>query len=70
MRMAYEFMNTQQVAEEFFNGTCDYQKILRMVRAGTIPAVKIGKSYVYRREALENWADKNFSCPAWAKIKL
>ena len=67
--MKCEFLNTQQVADEFFNGAFDNQKVLRMVRNGILPAVKIGKGYVYRKEALEDWADKNFSCPAWSKIK-
>ena len=68
-KMKCEFLNTQQVADEFFNGVFDNQKVLRMVRKGILPAVKIGKGYVYRKEALEAWAEKNFSCPAWSKIK-
>ena len=64
------FMTAKQVAIDFFEGECNYQKVLRLTRKGYLPAVKLGKSYLFRRAELEHWADENFSKPAWAKIKI
>ena len=47
--MSAEFMTAKEVAEEFFNGTCSYHKVLRLTRIGTLPAMKMGKSYLYRK---------------------
>ena len=55
-----EFLDTKDVADEFFNGGCKYQKVLRLTRAGILPGIKLGKSYVYRKENLEEWARQNF----------
>lgn len=55
-----EFLDTKDVADEFFNGVCSYQKVLRLTRAGILPGIKLGKSYVYRKENLEEWARQNF----------
>ena len=65
-----DFMNARQVASDFFHGSCNYQKVLRLTRKGILPAVKLGKSYLYRRNDLEHWAIINFSKPAWSKIKI
>ena len=35
-----------------------------------IPAMKMGKSYLYRKTELEKWAELNFSRPAYAKAKF
>lgn len=63
------FMTAKDVAENFFNGECSYGKVLRLTRIGTLPAKKIGKSYLYRKEDLERWAEINFARPAFAKLK-
>ena len=65
--MKTEFMTAKEVAEEFFNGECSYYKVLRLTRNGMIPAMKMGKSYLYRKTELEKWAELNFSRPAYAK---
>ena len=64
-----EFITAKEVSEEFFNGTCNYQKVLRLTSKGVLPAVKLGKSYVYRIPDLDAWAERNFSKPGWAKIR-
>ena len=64
------FMTAKQVASDFFNGECNYQKVLRLTRKGQLPAVKLGKSYLFKRSELERWAAENFSKPAWRKIKV
>ena len=68
--MKTEFMTAKEVAEEFFNGECSYDKVLRLTRNGMIPAMKMGKSYLYRKTELEKWAELNFSRPAYAKAKF
>lgn len=68
--MIQEFLNAKQVAQEFFNQECSYQKVLRLTRSGVLPAKKYGKSYLYKREELEKWASNNFSKPASAKNKI
>ncbi|MBQ6296738.1 MAG: helix-turn-helix domain-containing protein [Selenomonadaceae bacterium] len=68
--MGQEFLNAKQVAVEFFNGECNYMKVLRLTRLGVIPAKKFGKSYLFKRSELENWAADNFSRPAVSDIKL
>ena len=65
-----DFMTAKQVAIEFFNSELGYQKVLRMTRNGVLPAVKIGKSYLYQRSQLRKWADTNFSKPACARIRV
>lgn len=64
------FMTAKQVAKDFFNDECNYQKVLRLTRKGYLPAVKLGKSYLFKRSELERWASDNFSRPAWSKIKV
>ena len=68
--MKTEFMTAKEVAEEFFNGECSYYKVLRLTRNGMIPAMKMGKSYLYRKTELEKWAELNFSRTAYAKAKF
>lgn len=68
--MEYDFLTAKQVAIDFFNGECNYQKVLRLTRTGYLPAVKLGKSYLFRRSELEHWSDINFNKPAWAKMKM
>ena len=68
--MQSEFLTAREVAEVFFNGGGSYHKVLRLTRQGVIPGMKLGKSYMYRREELEKWAELNFSRPAYAKPKL
>ena len=68
--MSEVFLNAKDVAAEFFNGECNYQKVLRLTRKGFLPAVKLGKCYLFKRSELERWADDNFSKPAWSKIKV
>ena len=68
--MKTEFMTAKEVAVEFFNGECSYYKVLRLTRNGMIPAMKMGKSYLYRKTELEKWAELNFSRPAYAKAKF
>lgn len=65
-----DFLSAKDVAVEFFNNKCSYQKVLRLTRKGDIPAVKLGKSYLFKRSELERWADVNFKKPAWSKIKV
>lgn len=68
--MAIQFMTANQVATEFFEGQCSYQKVLRMTRQGILPGMKIGKSYLFRCADLEKWASENFCNRAWSKVKL
>ena len=69
-KMDIVFMTAKQVAKDFFHGECSYQKVLRLTRSGYLPAVKLGKSYLFKRSELERWANENFSKPAWSKIKV
>ena len=68
MFMSQEFLTAQQVAREYLNDVCSYHKILRLTREGEIPARKLGKSYIYRRSNLDEWATDQFSCPATNEI--
>lgn len=70
MKMSQTFMDAKQVSCDFFNGMCDYQKVLRLTRNGYLPGKKLGKSYLYIREELEKWAETNFSKPVCSKMKL
>ncbi|WP_427112718.1 helix-turn-helix domain-containing protein [Megasphaera sueciensis] len=65
-----EFLTAAEVVTDFFNGKFHYQSVLRMTRQGKLPAVKIGKGYLYRRSELEKWAENNFATPCWSKIKI
>ena len=68
--MQQEFLNAKQVAEKFFNGECSYYKVLQLTREGILPAKKIGKSYLYKKEELEKWAEINFSSSAYYDIEI
>ena len=46
-----------------------YQAVLKLTREGLLPAIRQGKSYIYEKEAVDQWVSKNFSTPAWAKMK-
>lgn len=63
--MNQEFLNAKHVADSFFNGECSYYKVLRLTREGMLPAKKVGKSYLYKKEELEKWAENNFSSSAF-----
>ena len=66
--MEQEFLSAKQVADHFFNGECNYLKVLRLTREGILPAKKFGKSYLYKRSELEKWAASNFCNPAYYDI--
>lgn len=61
--MSQEFLTAQQVASEYLNDSCSYHKVLRLTRTGQIPATKLGKSYLYKRSKLDEWAANRFCCP-------
>ena len=63
------FWTAQEVVYIFFHGKYNYQGVLRLTLQGKLPAIKVGKGYLYRKSELEHWADINFSTPAWSKIK-
>ena len=67
--MSQEFMTAKQVSTDFFNNECSYYAVLRLTRKGVLPAVKMGKTFLYKREELEKWAAVNFSKPVYAKVK-
>ncbi len=61
------FFNAKEVSEVFFQGKLNYSRVLQMTRAGMLPALKMGKSYVYEKSALEIWTEKAFSKPVWVQ---
>jgi len=63
MFMLQEFLTAQQVAHEYLNDVCSYHKVLRLTRNGKIPATRLGKSYLYKRAILDEWAANQFSWP-------
>lgn len=63
-----DLMTTQMVLEEIFEGLIKYATLLQYVRAGLVPAKKIGRKYVFSRKAMLQWRDRNFSRPAYAKM--
>lgn len=40
---------------------CSYRTILNLARDGTIPGVKIGRSYQFSRKALEDWRSRKLT---------
>lgn len=50
-----EFLTAKQVAHEYLNDVCSYHKVLRLTRLGKIPAIRLGKSYLYKRSHLDEW---------------
>lgn len=68
--MEEKFMTAKQVSTDFFNGNCNYQKVLRLTRQGKLPAMRMGNSYLFSKQALENWVNQNFFKPYWSKIKM
>lgn len=56
-----EFLTAREVSEKYFGNACNYNKVLRLTRNGVIPAKKLGKSYLYRKVNLEEWAAREFS---------
>ncbi len=56
-----DFLTAKQVSEMYFGNACNYHKVLRLTRNGVIPAKKLGKSYLYRKANLEEWASREFS---------
>lgn len=63
-----DLIDTKIVITEIFNNKIKYPTLLQYVRAGLIPAKKIGKGYVYSRKALIAWRERNFNSPAFAKM--
>lgn len=64
------FLTAREVVEVFFEDKLKYSRVLKMTREGYLPAVKMGKSYVYSLKELEKWAEKNFSTPSWVKVTM
>lgn len=56
-----DFLTAKQVSEMYFGNACNYHKVLRLTRSGVIPAKKLGKSYLYRKANLDEWASREFS---------
>lgn len=65
-----EFLTAKEVSEKFFCGKWNYQKVLRLAREGKLPGKKVGKSYLFEKNNLEIWVQKNFSNATWAKIRV
>ncbi|SEJ96080.1 Helix-turn-helix domain-containing protein [Propionispira arboris] len=61
-----KFLTANEVADEFFQGKLKYQRVLKMTREGELPAIKIGKAYVYLLSELQKWVDGKFRQPAWS----
>ena len=53
-----QILNARQVADDFFQGTVSYDKVLRMPKAGDLPCLPIPNRFLYRRDILEEWARK------------
>lgn len=71
MMMSEEkFFTAQEVALIFFEGKVTYQRVLAMARKGDIPCRKIGRRYLFDRQALDVWRQRNLSRPAFSRIKL
>ena len=64
------FLTATEVANEFFQGKLNYQRVLKMTREGDLPAVKIGKAYVDLLSEWQAWVDKKFTKPAWSEKKV
>lgn len=56
-----QILNAHQVADDFFQGTVSYDKVLRMSKAGDLPCLPIPNRFFYRRDILEEWARKTLS---------
>ena len=56
-----QILNARQVADDFFQGTVSYDKVLRMTKAGDLPCLPIPNRFLYRRDILEEWARKGLS---------
>lgn len=63
------FLTAQEVAQLFFEGKVPYQRVLAMARKGDIPCRKIGRRYLFDREALDVWRHRNLSRPAFSRLK-
>lgn len=63
-----DLMTTKMVLEEIFEGMIKYSTLLLYVRAGKIPAKKIGRKYIYSRKVMLEWRARNFSRPARVKM--
>ena len=59
-----EFMTAREVADDFFEGKLSYQKVLRLTRKKILPSTKLGNEYLYKRTALEAWANRHFKEPS------
>ena len=64
-----KFYSARGLAKDYFNGMISYQAILKLTPDGLLPRIKQGKSYVYEKLSVDQWVQKNFSTPVWAKIK-
>lgn len=64
------FLTAAEVADNFFQGKLKYQRVLKMTREGELPAIKIGRAYVYLLSELQIWVDQKFNKPAWSTRKI
>ncbi|MED4754610.1 helix-turn-helix domain-containing protein [Brevibacillus choshinensis] len=48
-------LTVKEALEEVFENSISEYKLYSMLRAGTIPHVKIGSKYLLRRDTLEAW---------------
>ncbi len=64
------YLKAKDVAAYFFEGKIRYVDVLKMTKKGDLPAVKVGRRFLYLRSALEEWRSKNFYSPVWQKVKV
>lgn len=69
MKANDRILKAREVADEFFQGKIRYVKVLEMSKKGLLPCTKIGGTYYYAKDALEDWLKRNMTTPAWQKIK-
>lgn len=67
--MDNQFMTAKDVAQHFFGGIIGYKRVLELTRNKGLPAVKMGRTYIYRWDDVDRWAQLNFSTPTWAKTR-
>ena len=57
------YLKAKDVASDFFECKIRYVDVLEMTKKGDLPAVKVGRRFLYLRSALEEWRSKNFYSP-------
>lgn len=63
-----KLLTAREAVREVFCNKITYARLLKLIREGKIPALKLGHMYYLDSDVVIKWLEINTSTPAWTNI--